>query len=143
MATKEDVITALETVIDPELNLDIWNMGLVYNVEVDESTVNIDLTLTSPMCPVGPMIMSNAKDAVTALDGVEETNIELVWDPPWDMEMMSDDLKFMLAVLNWASGHKLDGHAVLEANPWKSEVRRNQGWEMPKELSPHRPSNRR
>ena len=96
MATKEDVITALETVIDPELNLDIWNMGLVYNVEVDESTVNIDLTLTSPMCPVGPMIMSNAKDAVTALDGVEETNIELVWDPPWDMEMMSDDLKFML-----------------------------------------------
>ena len=96
MATKEDVITALETVIDPELNLDIWNMGLVYNVEVDKSTVNIDLTLTSPMCPVGPMIMSNAKDAVTALDGVEETNIELVWDPPWDMEMMSDDLKFML-----------------------------------------------
>jgi integrase len=50
------------------------------------------------------------------------------------------DLKFMLAVLNWASGHKLDGRAVLEANPWKSEVRRNQGWEMPKELNPHRPS---
>ncbi len=96
MATKEDVITALETVVDPELNLDIWNMGLIYNLEVDESTVNIDLTLTSPMCPVGPMIMSNAKEAVGALDGVEETNIELVWDPPWDMEMMSDDLKFML-----------------------------------------------
>jgi integrase len=50
------------------------------------------------------------------------------------------DLKFMLAVLNWASGHKVDGHAVLVANPWKSEVRRNQGWEMPKELNPHRPS---
>ncbi len=50
------------------------------------------------------------------------------------------DLKFMLAVLNWARGHKLDGRAVLETNPWKSKVRRNQGWEMPKELNPHRPS---
>ncbi len=96
MATKEDVIAALETVVDPELNLDIWNLGLIYNVEVAESTVNIDLTLTTPMCPVGPLIMTNTKEAVTALDGVDETNIELVWDPPWDMEMMSDDLKFML-----------------------------------------------
>lgn len=96
MATKEDVITALETVVDPELNLDIWNLGLIYNVEVAESKVNIDLTLTSPMCPVGPLIMTNTKEAVNALDGVAETNIELVWDPPWDMEMMSDDLKFML-----------------------------------------------
>ena len=96
MATKEDVIAALETVVDPELNLDIWNLGLVYNVEVDSSAVNIDLTLTTPMCPVGPLIMSNAKEAVDALDGVEETNIELVWEPPWDMEMMSEDLKFML-----------------------------------------------
>jgi metal-sulfur cluster biosynthetic enzyme len=96
VATKEDVITALETVVDPELNLDIWNLGLIYNVEVAESKVNIDLTLTSPMCPVGPLIMTNTKEAVNALDGVAETNIELVWDPPWDMEMMSDDLKFML-----------------------------------------------
>jgi metal-sulfur cluster biosynthetic enzyme len=96
VATKEDVIAALETVVDPELNLDIWNLGLIYNVEVAESTVNIDLTLTSPMCPVGPLIMTNTKEAVAALDGVDETNIELVWDPPWDMEMMSDDLKFML-----------------------------------------------
>lgn len=96
MATKEDVITALETVVDPELNLDIWNLGLIYNVEVAESKVNIDLTLTSPMCPVGPLIVTNTKEAVNALDGVAETNIELVWDPPWDMEMMSDDLKFML-----------------------------------------------
>ena len=96
MATKEDVIAALETVVDPELNLDIWNLGLVYNVEVDNAAVNIDLTLTTPMCPVGPLIMSNTKEAVGALDGVEETNIELVWEPPWDMEMMSDDLKFML-----------------------------------------------
>lgn len=96
MTTKEDVIAALETVVDPELNLDIWNLGLIYNVEVAESKVNIDLTLTSPMCPVGPLIMTNTKEAVNALDGVEETSIELVWDPPWDMEMMSDDLKFML-----------------------------------------------
>ncbi|HJO07856.1 MAG TPA: iron-sulfur cluster assembly protein [Chloroflexota bacterium] len=96
MTTKEDVIAALETVVDPELNLDIWNLGLIYNVEVDESTVNIDLTLTTPMCPVGPMIVSNTKEAVEKLDGVELANIEMVWDPPWDMEMMSEDLRFML-----------------------------------------------
>tara|TARA_B100001964_G_C13914159_1_gene457247 strand:+ start:305 stop:604 length:300 start_codon:yes stop_codon:yes gene_type:complete len=96
VTTKEDVIAALETVVDPELNLDIWNLGLIYNVEVDESTVNIDLTLTTPMCPVGPMIVSNTKEAVEKLDGVELANIEMVWDPPWDMEMMSEDLRFML-----------------------------------------------
>jgi metal-sulfur cluster biosynthetic enzyme len=96
MTTKDDVIAALETVVDPELNLDIWNLGLIYNVEVDESTVNIDLTLTTPMCPVGPMIVSNTKEAVEKLDGVELANIEMVWDPPWDMEMMSEDLRFML-----------------------------------------------
>ncbi len=96
MTTKEDVIAALETVVDPELNLDIWNLGLIYNVEVDESTVNIDLTLTTPMCPVGPMIVSNPTEAVEKLDGVELANIEMVWDPPWDMEMMSEDLRFML-----------------------------------------------
>ena len=96
MTTKEDVIAALETVVDPELNLDIWNLGLIYNVEVDESTVNIDLTLTTPTCPVGPMIVSNTKEAVEKLDGVELANIEMVWDPPWDMEMMSEDLRFML-----------------------------------------------
>ena len=96
MTTKEDVIAALETVVDPELNLDIWNLGLIYNVEVDESTVNIDLTLTTPMCPVGPMIVSNTKEAVEKLDGVELANIEMVWDPPWDMEMMSEDLRFIL-----------------------------------------------
>ncbi|MDP6508761.1 MAG: iron-sulfur cluster assembly protein [Chloroflexota bacterium] len=96
MTTKDDVIAALETVVDPELNLDIWNLGLIYNVEVDESTVNIDLTLTTPMCPVGPMIVSNTKEAVEKVDGVELANIEMVWDPPWDMEMMSEDLRFML-----------------------------------------------
>jgi metal-sulfur cluster biosynthetic enzyme len=96
VTTKEDVIAALETVVDPELNLDIWNLGLIYNVEVDESTVNIDLTLTTPMCPVGPMIVSNTKEAVEKLDGVELANVEMVWDPPWDMEMMSEDLRFML-----------------------------------------------
>ena len=96
MTTKDEVIAALETVVDPELNLDIWNLGLIYNVELDESTVNIDLTLTTPMCPVGPMIVSNTKEAVEKLDGVELANIEMVWDPPWDMEMMSEDLRFML-----------------------------------------------
>src|SRR3990172_185567 len=96
MLTEEQVRTALEAVEDPELGLDIVNLGLVYGVRLDGAKVNVDLTLTSPMCPVGPMIVEQAKSAVEALEGVEEANIELVWEPPWSMEMMSEDLKFML-----------------------------------------------
>ena len=96
MLTEEQVRKALEAVEDPELGLDIVNLGLVYGVKVDGAKINVDLTLTSPMCPVGPMIVEQAKSAVEALEGVEEANIELVWEPPWSMEMMSEDLKFML-----------------------------------------------
>ena len=96
MLTEEQVRKALEAVEDPELGLDIVNLGLVYGVRLDGAKVNVDLTLTSPMCPVGPMIVEQAKSAVEALEGVEEANIELVWEPPWSMEMMSEDLKFML-----------------------------------------------
>jgi len=96
MLTEEQVRKALEAVEDPELGLDIVNLGLVYGVQVDGAKVSVDVTLTSPMCPVGPMIVEQAKSAVEALEGVEEANIELVWEPPWSMEMMSEDLKFML-----------------------------------------------
>ena len=96
MLTEEQVRKALEAVEDPELGLDIVNLGLVYGVQVDGAKVSVDVTLTSPMCPVGPMIVEQAKSALEALEGVEEANVEVVWEPPWSMEMMSEDLKFML-----------------------------------------------
>lgn len=96
MATVDDVKTALEGVHDPELDLDIFNLGLVYDVAVDGAKVDVEMTFTSPMCPVGPAIVKDATAAIDALEGVEETNIEIVWDPPWTMDMISEDLKFML-----------------------------------------------
>ena len=96
MATVDDVRSALEGVDDPELDLDILNLGLIYDVSVEGGKVGVEMTFTSPMCPAGPEIVKDATAAIEALDGVEETNIEVVWDPPWSMEMMSEDLKFML-----------------------------------------------
>ena len=96
MATVDDVKAALEGVHDPELDLDIFNLGLVYDVAVDGEKVDVEMTFTSPMCPAGPTIVKDATAAIDALEGVEETNIEIVWDPPWTMDMMSEDLKFML-----------------------------------------------
>ena len=96
MPTVEEVKVALEEVKDPELDLDIVNLGLIYDVEVDGVRVDVEMTFTSPMCPAGPAIVKDATAAIEALDGVDEAKIEIVWDPPWSMEMMSEDLKFML-----------------------------------------------
>ncbi len=93
---RQDVIQVLETVLDPELNLDIWNLGLIYEVRPQERTIDIEMTLTSPMCPYGPQLISETQRTVEAMEKVDEVNIEIVWDPPWSMDMMSEDLKFML-----------------------------------------------
>ena len=96
MATKEEVVEALRQVEDPELGMDIVDLGLLYDVEVENSSVKVIHTLTSMGCPVGPMIQQNVDEVVRALPGVEAVDIELVWDPPWSPEKMSDDAKFIL-----------------------------------------------
>ena len=93
---RDEVVAALETVIDPELNLDIWNLGLIYGVSVDESKVTVDMTMTSPICPYGAQLLADTKASVESLDWVSDVTVDLVWDPPWSMDMMSEDLKFML-----------------------------------------------
>ncbi len=94
--SRDDVIAVLESVLDPELHLDIWNLGLVYEVKPDAGKVDIEMTLTSPMCPYGPQLISETQRSVEEMEKVDEVNIEIVWDPPWSMDMMSEDLKFML-----------------------------------------------
>jgi len=81
--TADQVKLALRKVKDPELNLNIIDLGLVYDVSVDGSDVNIDMTLTSPGCPAGPQIMGDIERAVKALPGVTSVNLNLVWDPFW------------------------------------------------------------
>lgn len=90
------VRAALSTVEDPELGLDIVSLGLVYAIDREEGRVRVVFTLTSMGCPIGPMIERDIVEAVRGLDGVETVETELVFDPPWSPERMSDDAKFVL-----------------------------------------------
>jgi metal-sulfur cluster biosynthetic enzyme len=94
--TREDVFEALRAVEDPELGMDIVELGLLYDVEVEGPRVKVIHTLTSMGCPVGPMIQENVAEIVRAMPEVEDVDVELTWDPPWTPEKMSDDAKFIL-----------------------------------------------
>ncbi len=87
---------ALSTVEDPELGLDIVSLGLVYGVEEEAGHVHVRYTLTSMGCPLGPVIERDIVGSVGALEGVESVDAELVFEPPWSPEQMSDDAKFLL-----------------------------------------------
>jgi metal-sulfur cluster biosynthetic enzyme len=96
MPTREDVIDALRVVEDPELGMDIVELGLFYEAEIDGPNVHVTYSLTSLGCPVGPMIEQQIYEAVKSVPGVEAVEAELTWDPPWSPERMSDDAKFIL-----------------------------------------------
>jgi FeS assembly SUF system protein len=88
---KQDVIEMLRGVYDPEIPVNIYELGLVYGVQVDESgDLRIVMTLTSPMCPVAEMLPLEIEAKAREIEGVGDARIDLVWDPPWDPEMMSE-----------------------------------------------------
>ena len=92
--TKQQVLKVLEKVNDPELRLNIVDLGLVYDVEITEdNNVGIDMTLTTQACPVGPLIQSMAEAALKSLPGVNMVDVRLVFDPPWTEDKMSERLK--------------------------------------------------
>jgi metal-sulfur cluster biosynthetic enzyme len=92
----DDVMEALENVIDPELGLDFVSLGLVYDVEIEGSEVHITFTLTSPGCPIGPQVTEQMKEFVSEVDGVEKVFPKMVFSPPWSPDRMSEDAKFAL-----------------------------------------------
>src|SRR6266511_396360 len=94
--TKDDVIEALRQVEDPELGMDIVDLGLLYDVDIDGSKVKVIHSLTSMGCPAGPMIQEDIHRVASEVPGVEDVEIELTWDPPWSPEKMSEDAKFLL-----------------------------------------------
>ena len=96
MPTREDIFEALRVVEDPELGMDIVELGLLYDAEVEGPKVHVTYSLTSMGCPVGPMIEQQIQEVVESLDGVEKVETELTWEPPWSPERMSDDAKFIL-----------------------------------------------
>lgn len=93
MVTKEEILEQLKEVSDPEIGMDIVNLGLIYSIEINEDRVYIRMTMTAPTCPVTPWILSEAQRVVENLENVEAADVELVWDPPWNPEMMTDEAK--------------------------------------------------
>jgi len=98
-ALKESVITALKTVFDPEIPVNIYDLGLIYDVAINETQqVHIQMTLTSPGCPVAQTFPGTVEQAVNQVEGVSDCNVELVWEPPWTQERMSEVARLELGI---------------------------------------------
>jgi metal-sulfur cluster biosynthetic enzyme len=99
MVTKEDVMKALKKVIDPELGIDIVELGLVYGVKVSkDGLVEVDMTLTSPGCPLATEIMAAAEAKLMKIPGIKKATVEFSFDPPWTPERMSADARMLLGI---------------------------------------------
>jgi FeS assembly SUF system protein len=99
-ALGEQVIEALRTVYDPEIPVNIFELGLVYKVDVDDDQqVHIEMTLTSPACPVAGTLPDEVKDKVAAVEGVRGASVEVVWDPPWHPGMMTEEAQLELGMI--------------------------------------------
>ena len=97
---EKDVVETLKTVYDPEIPVDIYQLGLIYNIEVrDDRSVEVRLTLTSPMCPVAGSLPPEVEMKVAQVEGVTKSIVDLVWDPPWNPSMMSEAAKLELGML--------------------------------------------
>ena len=93
---QEDLVLALKTVYDPEIPVDIYELGLIYDISSDGNKVNIRMTLTAPGCPVAEEMPKWVEVAVLDVEGVNDVIVEMVFDPPWDMSLMSDEARLTL-----------------------------------------------
>ena len=98
--TREALIDALRTVQDPEIPVNIYDLGLIYRLEVDaQGKVEVDMTLTAPACPVAGTLPYEVGRVIDAVPGVTDARVRLVWDPPWSQERMSEEARFQLGLL--------------------------------------------
>ncbi len=98
MADQDTIIEALRTVKDPELNVNIVDLGLIYTVQSRENEVDVEMTLTTPACPAGPEILRGAVTALEKIEGVEKANVKLVMNPPWSQDRMTDAARDELGI---------------------------------------------
>ncbi|MCB0742890.1 MAG: SUF system Fe-S cluster assembly protein [Ignavibacteriales bacterium] len=97
---EQKIVSVLETVYDPEIPVNIYELGLVYDIKInDNSDVDITMTLTSPACPVAESLPGEVRQKVKSIEDVNEVNINLVWEPPWNKDMMSEEAKLNLGFL--------------------------------------------
>lgn len=98
MVTEDAVFEAVKEIIDPEVGINIVDMGLIYGVDIEDETVNITMTLTSPGCPAGGQLVNGTQHVTQQLEGVEEVNVNVVWTPRWTPEMMTEEAKDELGI---------------------------------------------
>ena len=96
MELKDKVIAEIKKIYDPEIPVNIYELGLIYLIDIDKNNVKIKMTLTTPNCPVAESLPKEVKDSVLEIDGVSNVDLDLVWDPPWNKSMMSEAAKLEL-----------------------------------------------
>lgn len=95
----ETIREALKAVVDPEIGLDIVNLGLIYNVDVSDNNIKVEMTLTGPGCPIGPMLQSQVYGVAAGMPGARNVQVDIVWSPPWDPRTMaSEEAKDLLGI---------------------------------------------
>ena len=100
MEIKEKIIAAIKTVFDPEIPVDIYELGLIYKIEINEQgVVLLEMTLTSPMCPVADSLPMEVQEKIMGVEGVTDVDLRVVYDPPWDKSKMSEEAEFMLDMM--------------------------------------------
>ena len=96
MDLKEQVIAEIKKIYDPEIPVNIYELGLIYDVSIIEKNVKVKMTLTTPNCPVAESLPKEVKESIMEIDGVDKVDLDLVWEPPWDKSMMSESAKLEL-----------------------------------------------
>ena len=97
MELKDQIITEIKKIYDPEIPVNIYELGLIYDIKIEnKNTAKVKMTLTSPNCPVAESLPKEVKDGIMQVEGIEKVDLDLVWDPPWDKTMMSESAKLEL-----------------------------------------------
>ena len=98
MVTMEEIVKALKECYDPEIPVNVWDLGLIYDINVDSDKVHVKMTLTAPGCPMHTFISQDVKEKLQSISGVKEATVEVVWDPPWSPDKMSPQAKVQLGI---------------------------------------------
>jgi FeS assembly SUF system protein len=97
---RQDIIDALKKIYDPEIPVNIWDMGLIYDIDIRDDIIVLQMTFTSPTCPMMEELLAQVRDGVRAISGGIPVRVDLVWDPPWDLSRMSDEARLELDLTN-------------------------------------------
>ncbi|HLY22918.1 MAG TPA: iron-sulfur cluster assembly protein [bacterium] len=102
MITRDQVIDVLKTCFDPEIPVNIWDLGLIYDITIVDGVVNVKMTLTAVGCSLGPQIIAEIESKLLGIDGVENAAVEMVWNPPWSPERLTDDGRLSLQAMGFS-----------------------------------------